>query len=168
MNVHKYDAPTEENAGPLGSLWVWMPVEYQWRLCHWSRVKKGDYWTDFESIPIPQDIPVGELIAPIAPPETEEERKSRLDDQLREFLDRLMDENPDLFKIPVLPKWPIGPDEFPRPGDFPTDAPIGKCNTCGIELFQVMGYACPRSDCPTGMGPIMCTTTEGTDGQRRN
>lgn len=162
MNVHKYDAPTREHAGPQGSLWVWMPKEWQWRLCHFSRVNPGDFWLDFDSIPIPQDIPVEELIAPLPslPVETEEEAKARrekeLDDALKKIIEKVREENPNIFELPKFPNWPIGPDEFPRPGDFPVDKPIGNCTTCGIELFQVMGYACPRTDCPTGMGPVQC------------
>lgn len=29
---------------------------------------------------------------------------------------------------------------------------IGVCGQCGIELHRVMGYVCPQSNCPTGLG----------------
>lgn len=31
-----------------------------------------------------------------------------------------------------------------------------QCSKCGIKLEGLMGYCCPRGDCPTGMGPVMC------------
>lgn len=34
-----------------------------------------------------------------------------------------------------------------------------KCSVCGIKLEGVMGYSCPNAKCPTGLGPIMCSTT---------
>lgn len=33
------------------------------------------------------------------------------------------------------------------------------CPTCGIKLNQVMGYCCPTLNCPTGLGPVMCSTS---------
>lgn len=30
------------------------------------------------------------------------------------------------------------------------------CSKCGIKLDTVMGYCCPRLDCPTGLGPTIC------------
>lgn len=38
----------------------------------------------------------------------------------------------------------------------PLPIPINHCPKCNIQLNAVMGYCCPNSDCPTGMGPIMC------------
>lgn len=32
------------------------------------------------------------------------------------------------------------------------------CPKCGLKLEGVMGYCCPQPYCPTGMGPVMCTT----------
>lgn len=29
---------------------------------------------------------------------------------------------------------------------------IGKCSKCGIELNAVMGYYCPKQNCPSGLG----------------
>lgn len=37
------------------------------------------------------------------------------------------------------------------------------CLKCGLKLDQVMGYCCPDSKCPCGLGPVMCgvlTTTK--------
>lgn len=31
-----------------------------------------------------------------------------------------------------------------------------KCTKCGISIDKVIGYSCPRSDCPCGMGPVTC------------
>lgn len=36
-----------------------------------------------------------------------------------------------------------------------------RCSRCGLELARVMGYCCPVPDCPTGLGPVMCSTTSG-------
>lgn len=30
--------------------------------------------------------------------------------------------------------------------------PIGECSKCGIKLYRIMGYYCPREDCPCGLG----------------
>lgn len=57
---------------------------------------------------------------------------------------------------PVYPDGPNGPS---RPG--PAYA-ANLCPMCGITLDKVMSYFCPRTDCPTGMGPITCTTAEGS------
>jgi hypothetical protein len=44
------------------------------------------------------------------------------------------------------------------PNDIPPNEPqkpfgiIGTCPKCGIELHQVMGYWCPKAECPTGLG----------------
>ncbi len=42
---------------------------------------------------------------------------------------------------------PIGngmsePNPLPMPNQ-----PVGKCSKCGIDLYSVMGYVCPRIDC---------------------
>ena len=31
-----------------------------------------------------------------------------------------------------------------------------RCSECGIELGSVMGYVCPSTKCPTGLGQIYC------------
>ena len=31
------------------------------------------------------------------------------------------------------------------------------CPECGLEMAGTMGYVCPRHNCPTGMGPILCS-----------
>lgn len=49
---------------------------------------------------------------------------------------------------------PVFPDRarLPMP---PHDPTIGVCGRCGLELKRVMGYCCPRSGCPTGLGSPM-------------
>lgn len=51
---------------------------------------------------------------------------------------------------PVVPETPI----WPAPGIQPL--PTSKCSKCGLEFNGPMGYCCPRSDCPTGLGSITC------------
>lgn len=49
------------------------------------------------------------------------------------------------------------PRTYPQPMmPIVTNPPEIKCSKCGIKLEGVMGYCCPRGDCPTGMGPVMC------------
>lgn len=33
-----------------------------------------------------------------------------------------------------------------------------KCSACGISLEGVMSYSCANAKCPTGLGPIMCSS----------
>lgn len=42
------------------------------------------------------------------------------------------------------------PKEIPLPTTI-----IDKCKECNIDLYQLMGYCCPHSNCPCGMGPII-------------
>lgn len=51
---------------------------------------------------------------------------------------------------------PFGPIDQKPFMPIVTNPPVIKCSTCGIKLEGVMGYCCPRGDCPTGMGPVMC------------
>lgn len=52
------------------------------------------------------------------------------------------------------------------PQDKPWDVPFvptkhygeNRCTKCGIKLNAVMGYCCPHTDCPCGMGPSTCLT----------
>jgi hypothetical protein len=44
-------------------------------------------------------------------------------------------------------------------GGLGKDAPhavVAKYPKCGVALAPVMGYCCPRSECPTGLGPRTC------------
>lgn len=47
-------------------------------------------------------------------------------------------------KLPDIKYW----TEEPRS----PNAPVGKCQKCGLELYSVMGYVCPNIGCPTGLG----------------
>lgn len=49
----------------------------------------------------------------------------------------------------------ITPEEMP-PWISPTIRDYGNCPKCGLKLGQVMGYCCPNTNCPTGLGPVMC------------
>jgi len=48
---------------------------------------------------------------------------------------------------PYIPAPPIEPHEL-----FPQPLSLGKCLVCGLILYPVMGYVCPRAGCPTGLG----------------
>jgi hypothetical protein len=49
--------------------------------------------------------------------------------------------------IPVKDNW----GKKPVPYDNPI---IAVCGKCGIELRQIMHFACGHSDCPAGLGPV--------------
>lgn len=42
---------------------------------------------------------------------------------------------------------PVIPPRKPEPQDLPNQ-PIAKCGACGLLLYNVMGFVCPRADCP--------------------
>lgn len=49
--------------------------------------------------------------------------------------------------VPVIPPLPnVTPDPSPNPT-------VAVCGKCGIELKQVMHFACPHSDCPCQLKP---------------
>ena len=69
------------------------------------------------------------------------------------------------------PRPPFSPWGIPAQ---PFYQPKPKCSQCGIALSGVMGYCCPRANCPCGMGPTWCeyrpeesphstTITDGTN-----
>ncbi len=62
-----------------------------------------------------------------------------------EALIKPLQPNPVVF--PQTPDW-LSPSIQPLPAS--------KCSKCGLEFSGPMGYCCPRTDCPTGLGPIMC------------
>jgi hypothetical protein len=42
----------------------------------------------------------------------------------------------------------------------------GSCGACGIDFSnQVTMYSCPRSECPMGMGPVICKTNDSSNPQ---
>jgi len=47
-----------------------------------------------------------------------------------------------------VPLIPSPPTSVPR---SPLDT-IAVCGKCGLELKGIMGYCCPQSGCPTGLG----------------
>lgn len=51
--------------------------------------------------------------------------------------------------VTLIPKYPMSP--MPR-----NDGVIAICGECGLELQRVMGYCCPRANCPTGLGGATC------------
>jgi len=58
----------------------------------------------------------------------------------------------ELFRTPRLPTR-IYEEEKKQHNPYQT------CSKCGMKLSGVMGYCCPNTDCPTGLGPIVCGTT---------
>ena len=63
-----------------------------------------------------------------------------------------------------LPLTPIQPPLAPMPTPYPQPRPPfgygNSCPKCGITLSGIMGYSCPNSDCPVGLGPILCRPNE--------
>ena len=50
----------------------------------------------------------------------------------------------------LLEKWKQNPDKAPQYGN-------NGCSKCGISFENgALGYSCPNSDCPCGMGPTTC------------
>lgn len=45
--------------------------------------------------------------------------------------------------VPVIPKIKPFRDVFPSP-----HKPAAVCGECGMEMMSVMGYVCPRGNCP--------------------
>lgn len=67
-------------------------------------------------------------------------------DQLERIEKRLerLEKTLDQIPVPYIP--PIDRDFYKR---------RRKCGACGMQLDTVMGYRCPRPDCPTGLGPTI-------------
>lgn len=76
-----------------------------------------------------------------------------LEEEVRKLSQRVQELETELHRERTkLNPWdPIGP----RPV-FPEFTPLKACSKCGLEFNGPMGYCCPRPDCPTGLGPIMC------------
>ena len=68
---------------------------------------------------------------------------------LRERVERL--ENPNRHIQPIQPFMPSPPATW---------KPITTCGKCGLKMDGPMGYCCPHKDCPCGMGPVWCSTSE--------
>jgi hypothetical protein len=50
-------------------------------------------------------------------------------------------------------------DPWPESPPFVPDVPANegtKCPECGVLWKGVMGYSCPRHNCPMGAGPVTC------------
>lgn len=79
---------------------------------------------------------------------------------LRELVTRLSNRVAALEKIEkrefiTLDNGPLEYDHYLRPAE-------NSCKKCGLELNQVMGYVCSRSDCPCGCGPSTCSSSSMT------
>ena len=46
--------------------------------------------------------------------------------------------------------------ESPFTPQIPYWTEVTSCPTCGLQFSGVMGYCCPNTKCPTGLGPVMC------------
>lgn len=65
------------------------------------------------------------------------------------ILTRERDNRPFTASPAVVPQYPFIPV-------MPVAKPRINCGKCGIELTDVMGYCCPRNDCPCGLGGFSC------------
>lgn len=73
----------------------------------------------------------------------------------------------DLPITPIQPSNPFVPPYAPMPTPYPPPRPPfgynNSCPKCGIALSSAMAYSCPNSDCPVGLGPIMCGQKSWSD-----
>lgn len=85
--------------------------------------------------------------------------KTTIEQQLFDKLERLLlqvdalNERIGVLERTQLRTVPFGPTIPWQP--LPS---FNQCTKCGLKLDTVMGYVCSQPDCPTGLGPIMCTT----------
>lgn len=78
------------------------------------------------------------------------ERQKKIENEERALLARLLAKYPPPAVPPIMWPPPCGPGEpFPLK---PWSDTTGTCAKCGITLSRVMGYVCPRNDCPSGLG----------------
>ena len=51
--------------------------------------------------------------------------------------------------VPIIPAREVPPSYDPNPT-------VAICGACGLEIKQIMGYVCNKSNCPTGLGSPTC------------
>ena len=58
------------------------------------------------------------------------------------------------YGVPIIPR-------MPPLGGFPRDPNpiVAICGECGLEIYQIMEYCCPRPNCPVGFEGPTCQTT---------
>jgi hypothetical protein len=90
--------------------------------------------------------------------------KATIEQQLFDKLERLLIEVDSLKRrIESLEQnqrvtQPYQPFGIPLPNPNTYQWPTNHCTKCGLQLDKVMSYCCPQPNCPTGLGPVMCTT----------
>lgn len=55
------------------------------------------------------------------------------------------------------PGFPSIAPQYPFIPVMPAVSANPRCGKCNIELAPIMGYCCPHSDCPCGLGGFSCT-----------
>lgn len=93
---------------------------------------------------------------PEKPSQVESLRKYFVEVQLHELKRQvkvLTDRVDRLEQAKQIPATPLSPYINPNMREW-----YGNCPKCGINLGQVMGYVCSNLDCPTGLGPTICST----------
>lgn len=75
------------------------------------------------------------------------------DDATKSILRRLLET--EVEKEGVINQSLYTPPYFTTTKPIPTKP---TCSKCGLVLEGVMSYSCPHNECPTGMGPVMCST----------
>jgi hypothetical protein len=55
-----------------------------------------------------------------------------------------------------ITEYPIGPylDKQFTPWELEKVA----CEKCHLSLNGIIGYVCTNNDCPTGLGPVICSS----------
>jgi hypothetical protein len=61
------------------------------------------------------------------------------------------DTNPE--GLPIIP--PLNPAQQPKAAD----GAVAICGACGLRIYSVMGYSCPRLDCPVFMHATFAAAT---------
>jgi hypothetical protein len=57
-----------------------------------------------------------------------------------------------------IPSQPTIAPQYPFIPVMPAVSANPRCGKCNIELAPIMGYCCPHTDCPCGLGGFSCTT----------
>lgn len=70
------------------------------------------------------------------------------------FLEQKLKELQENRSIPKSP-WDVVEPQIPD-HEFPKFEIKPECSKCGLKLEKVMGYCCPQSQCPCGLGSTVC------------
>ena len=49
--------------------------------------------------------------------------------------------------VPLIPK-------IDKPSPYNINHTVSVCGECSLEIKRMMGYVCPKSNCPSGLGGL--------------